>query len=68
MAQETGFSELYPTGTGLLAFEDLDGAVAAVAEVAADPDRHSRAAREIAVEHFAADKVLRRLLNELGIP
>ena len=68
VAQETGFSELYPTGTGLLSFEDLDGAAAAVAEVAADPGRHSRAAREIAVEHFTADKVLRRLLNELGIP
>ncbi len=68
VAQETGFSELYPTGVGLLAFGDLDGAVAAVADVAADHARHSRAAREIAAEHFDSDKVLRRLLLELGIP
>ncbi len=68
VAQETGFSDVYPTGAGLLAFDDLDGAVGAVEDVAGDYDRHSRAAREIAEEHFESDKVLRRLLNELGIP
>jgi hypothetical protein len=68
VAQETGFSQLYPAGSGLLAFDDLDGAVACVEQVAGDHERHSRAAREIAEEHFDSDRVLRRLLNELGIP
>ena len=67
VAQETGFSEIYPTGSGLLAFEDLDGAVAVVDEVAGDYARHARAARALAEEHFDSDRVLRRLLQELGI-
>jgi hypothetical protein len=68
VAQETGFSQLYPAGSGLLAFDDLDGAVACVEQVAGGLEGHSRAAREIAEEHFDSDRVLRRLLNELGIP
>jgi len=68
VAQETGFSELYPAGSGLLAFEDLDGAVSAVETVAGDYERQARAARRLAEEHFDSDKVLRRLLRELGIP
>jgi hypothetical protein len=67
VAQETGFSELYPAGSGLLAFTDLDGAVAAVEAVAGDYERHCRAARALAEEHFDSDRVLRRLLEELGI-
>jgi len=68
VAQETGFSSLYPAGEGLLAFDDLDGAAACVEEVAGDYERHSRAARALAEEHFDSDKVLRRLLSGLGIP
>jgi hypothetical protein len=68
VAQETGFSELYPSGSGLLAFSDLDGAASAVESVAADYGRHARAARDLAAEHFDSDKVLRRLLEKLGIP
>ena len=67
VAQETGFSELYPTGSGLLAFADLDGAVAAVEAVGADYERHADAARALAAEHFDSDTVLRRLLDGLGI-
>jgi len=67
VAQETGFSELYPAGAGLLAFGDLDGAVSAVEAVAGDYEHHARAARVLAEEHFDSDKVLRRLLRELGI-
>jgi hypothetical protein len=35
--------------------------------VAGDYERHSRAAREIALEHFRAETVLARLLCEAGI-
>ena len=67
VAQETGFSERYPAGSGLLAFDDLDGAVERVDDVAGDYERHSRAARAVAEEHFDSDKVLRRLLDSLGV-
>ena len=66
VALDTGFSERYPTGEGLLAFSDLEGARAAVEEVNGNWARHSRAAREIAEEHFEAKKVLGRLLEEVA--
>ncbi|HET9593721.1 MAG TPA: hypothetical protein VFP17_12490 [Solirubrobacterales bacterium] len=66
LAQDTGFSERYPTGEGLLAFSDLAGAKAGVEAIQADPERHARAAREIAVEHFESGKVLGRLLEEVA--
>jgi hypothetical protein len=66
LAQDTGFGERYPTGEGLLAFGDLDGARAGIEAICGDRDRHSRAAREIAFEHFESGKVLGRLLEEVA--
>jgi len=66
IAQETGFSAHLPTGEGLIPFNTLDEAVAAVDEVRSDPVRHRRAAREIAEEHLDAARVLRHLVDELG--
>jgi glycosyltransferase involved in cell wall biosynthesis len=68
VAQDTGISELYPVGEGLLAFDDLDGAAAALEEVSSDYARHSLAARALAEEHFDSSVVIGRLLGELGIP
>lgn len=65
--QDTGFSEVIPTGAGLLAFEDLDQAVAAFEEVESAYDQHSEAAREIAREHFASERVLTDLLSTIGL-
>jgi hypothetical protein len=67
VAQETGFSEFLPTGAGLLAFRTLDEAVAAIEEVVGDYARHRRAARRLAEEYFASEKVLSRLLQRLGV-
>jgi hypothetical protein len=67
VAQDTGISELYPVGEGLLTFDDPDQAAAALEEVSSDYGRHSRAARALAEEHFEAGIVLRRLLAELGV-
>jgi len=63
IVQDTGFSRHLPTGDGLLAFDDLDEAVAAVAEVERRYDHHCRAARELVREHFDARDVLARLLD-----
>lgn len=66
VAQETGFSAHLPTGEGLLTFSDVEEAVEAVEGVRREHERHARAAREIAEEHFAAGRVLSRLVDELG--
>jgi hypothetical protein len=66
VAQDTGFTALYPAGEGLLAFSTPDEAAAAVEAVRADPARHGAAARELAREHFDSDRVLGRLLDRVG--
>ena len=48
LAQSTGFERHLPTGYGLLCFEDIDQAAAAVDSIEADYASHSRAARELA--------------------
>ena len=66
VAQDTAFSRFLPTGTGLLAFTTEDDALAGIEEVRADYDRHARAAREIATEHFDSRKVLTRFLERVS--
>jgi glycosyltransferase involved in cell wall biosynthesis len=66
VVQDTGFDCALPVGEGLLAWRDGEEAAAALAEVAGDPDRHARAARAIAAEHFRAETVVGELLDEVG--
>jgi hypothetical protein len=66
VAQETGFADFLPTGEGLLAFATAAEAADAVAVVEADLERHSAAARALAEEHLDSNKVLPRLLDQLG--
>lgn len=63
MVQDTGFSRVIPTGAGLVAFDDLDGAVAGLEQIARDPDRHATAARALAAECFDSDVVLADLIE-----
>jgi hypothetical protein len=67
LARDTGIRDLYPTGEGLLTFTTLEEAAAGVEAIRTNPARHVRAAREIAVEYFDSDKVLGRLLADLGV-
>ena len=67
VAQDTGWPAHYPTGAGLLSFATPDGAAAAVESVRSDPARHAKAARQMAEQCFGSDRVLARLLAELGI-
>lgn len=66
VALDTGFSERYPTGEGLIAFSDIEGARVGLEEICGNWELHSRAAREIAEEHFEAERVLGRLLEEVA--
>jgi hypothetical protein len=63
VTQETGFSTVVPSGRGLLAFSDVAGAVEAVRRVGADYAVHAAAARAIAAEHFAAERVIAKMLD-----
>jgi hypothetical protein len=67
LAQDTGFSHYHPVGRGLLAFSTVEEAIDGVEQVAAAYDTHARAARELAEQRFESDRVLGRLLQELGI-
>jgi hypothetical protein len=66
IAQETGFSNFLPTGEGLLAFETMEELLEGLQKVGDDYTKHSRAARMIAEEYFDSDKVLNRLLQQVG--
>jgi hypothetical protein len=67
VTQETGFSNVLPTKRGLFAFATPDEAAGAVQEIDADYEKHRRAARSLAREYFAADVVLREMLDEIGV-
>ena len=64
VVQDTGFSNLLPTGRGVHAFSTEDEAAAAIAAVAADYEREMQAARDIALAHFDARQVLSRLIED----
>jgi hypothetical protein len=65
--QETGFSRHLPCGQGLFAVRTLEDAVAAIDEVQRDPQKHGRWAYDLAAEYLDANKVLGKLLRELGV-
>ncbi len=68
LAQDTGFTRHYPVGEGLLSFRNPEEASEGAREVSANWKRHARTARQIAEDVFDARKVLRRLLDNLGLP
>lgn len=67
ITQDTGFGSALPCGKGLFAFDTPEAAAEAVAQIDADYALHSRAARELACEHFSHDAVLRPLLEHVGL-
>jgi hypothetical protein len=64
VTQDTGFGEVLPTGAGLFAFRSGPDALAALEAIRSAPGRHAAAAREVAREYFASDRVLGHLLDE----
>ena len=67
VVQDTGFGNVIPQGEGLIAFNTIDEAAAAIESIDADYDRHALAAAELAREHFDAEVVLGRLLADAGL-
>ena len=67
VAQDTGLNGALPTGRGLLLFRGLDEAVRAIEDIESDYVGHAEAARELAVEHLDARRVLQTLLKRVGL-
>lgn len=63
LAEETGFSDHYPTGDGLLRFRNLDEAAEAVRQIDDNYLHHSRAAREFAETYLNATVVLPKMIE-----
>ncbi len=67
VTMRTGFSKFYPVGHGLFEYSSHEEALAGIDTIAAAYTAHSRAARELAREYFAADRVLGALLTRCGL-
>lgn len=67
ITQETGFSKFLPAGKGLFGFRTMEEILAAVDEIESDYEGNCRAAREIAEEFFAAEKVVGSLMERAGL-
>ncbi len=67
VAQETGFSNILPTGEGLFAFTTMPEVLTAIETINMDYPKHCKAARAIAEEYFAAQTVAARLLTDIGL-
>lgn len=63
VVQDTGFSEILPTGSGILSFRTPEEAIAGIREVDSNYNKHAIAARMIAEQYFNSDKVLTHLIE-----
>jgi hypothetical protein len=64
VVQDTGFTSIIPSGSGLVAYNTPDEAANGLAEVEGEYDRHSGAALDLAREYFDAGRVLRKLIDD----
>jgi hypothetical protein len=67
ITQETGFSKYLPTGNGLFGFTTVDDILTAIEAIEKDHRAHCHAAKEIAAEYFAAEKVIGSLMKRAGL-
>jgi hypothetical protein len=63
LVQDTGWSAHLPSGKGLLAFSTSEEALMGLESIESDYGAHARAAREVALEHFDASRVLPAFLE-----
>ena len=67
ITQETGFSDVIPSGEGLFGFSSTEEALTAVEAINGDYPRHARAAAAIARDYFSHEVVLGNMLKELDV-
>ncbi|MCG3147249.1 MAG: hypothetical protein PCFJNLEI_00688 [Verrucomicrobiae bacterium] len=68
IVQDTQAQRRLPAGAGFLPFQTVDDILGAVDKLNSDYERQCRAARQLAEEYFDANKLLRRMLTEIGLP
>jgi hypothetical protein len=64
LVQDTGWTAHLPSGEGLLSFSTPQEALAGIDRINSDYAGHAGRAADIAREHFDAERVLKRLLDE----
>jgi hypothetical protein len=67
IVEDTGFSANYPCGQGLIPFSSLKEARAGVEDVRRNHATHAGAARQIAEQYFDSNRVLAKMVDEIGI-
>ena len=67
VTMRTGFASFCPVGRGLFDYATHEEALAAIDAIGADYSGHSRAARELAGDCFAAGRVIAALMRESGL-
>jgi hypothetical protein len=67
VTMRTGFTSFCPAGRGLFDYATHEEALTAIDAVEADYPGHSRAARELAGDCFAAERVIAHLLTQCGL-
>ena len=65
--QDTAFSNALPVGKGLFSFRTIDDVVSAIDAIESDYPGNRAAAREIAAEYLAAEKVLASLCDRAAL-
>lgn len=66
LVQSTGIERHLPIGKGLLTYTTLDEAAAGIEAINRNYPGHCRAAREIAEEYFDSNKILTKILKQIG--
>jgi hypothetical protein len=67
IAQDTGFSNILPIGSGLFAFRKIEDVLEALQAIHSDYEGHCRAARKVAEDYFDAEKVTTKILEDLNL-
>jgi hypothetical protein len=68
LVQDTGFTNRYPCGKGLVTFRTLDEAVDGAERIVSDYQAHCLAARRVADEYFDSGKVIGEIARTAGLP
>jgi hypothetical protein len=65
VVEHTGPSGILPGAERLFCFRDVDEAAAGIHAVEADPEHHTRLAKELAEEHFDGERIARTVLERV---
>ena len=65
VVQDTGFSSVLPSGTGMIAFNTAEEALSAIETVEADYAQHAQGAVQFAADYFDPCHVLGQLIENV---